>query len=86
MDEDNNPDRLLSEPPEQPSQPQERTSSLSLEPSAPIDEKKPVNGGEPETSAVVPPPPQSDLNAQIVREVVNSEVSAESSLYGRLQN
>lgn len=84
MDEDNNPDRLLSEPPEQHSQPQDRTSSVSLEPPGPSDEATPINGGEPEVSAAAataPPPPQPDLNAQIVHEVVNSEVSAELFSY-----
>jgi hypothetical protein len=70
MDEDNNPDRLLSEPPEQPSQQlHEKMSNLSVEHPAPSDEAVPANG-EPEPSAAAPP------NAKIVHEVVNSEVSA----------
>jgi hypothetical protein len=78
MDEDNNPDRLLSEPPEQPPQSlREKMSNLSVEPSAPSDEATPPNG-EPDVSvaAAAPPPPQPDPNAKIVRDVVTSEVSA----------
>jgi hypothetical protein len=79
MDEDNNPDRLLSEPPEQPSQPlREKMSNLSVEPPTPSDEAAPPNG-DPDVSAAAPPPPQPDPNAKIVREVVNSEVSAASN-------
>lgn len=76
MDEDNNPDRLLSEPPEQPSQQlHEKMSNLSVEPPAPSDEAGSANG-EPEPSVAAPAPPQPDPNAKIVHEVVNSEVSA----------
>ena len=88
MDEGNGPDRLLSEPPEQPSQPQEMTSSMSLEPPIPSDENTPTIGGETEASAAAAAllPPQPDPNAQIVHEVVNSEVSAESILTWRIWN
>jgi hypothetical protein len=76
MDEDKNPDRLLSEPPEAPSQPQERTSTLSAEAPPPSDDVPPLNG-DPDASAAAPPPEKPDPNARIVHEVVNSEVSAQ---------
>jgi hypothetical protein len=79
MDEDNNPDRLLSEPPEFPTssqqQQRERTGSMSLgaAPNENGDDVSPINGEPATTSA--PPPAQIDPNAKAVHDVVNSEVS-----------
>jgi hypothetical protein len=79
MDEDNNPDRLLSEPPEFPASSQqqqqhERTGSMSLgaAPNANGDDVSPINGEHATTSA--PPPTQIDPNAKAVHDVINSEV------------
>jgi hypothetical protein len=77
MDEDNNPDRLLSEPTEPPTQQQERTSTLSLEPPPTGEDGFPING-DVDVPVAAPPPPQVDPNAKIVRDVVNSEVSTNS--------
>ena len=79
MDEDNNPDRLLSEPPEFPNQQHQRTGSMSLgaAPNPNGDDVSPINGDSAAPStAAGPPPAQVDPNARVVRDVINSEVSA----------
>jgi hypothetical protein len=74
MDEDKNPDRLLSEPPEFPSQQHERTESMSLGAAPNGDDVSPINGEA--VASAVPPPTQADPNAKVVHDVVNSEVRA----------
>jgi hypothetical protein len=71
MDEDNNPDRL---PPELPDQNRERTGSMSLgaPPNANGDDVSPINGET--TGTTGPPPAQIDPNAKAVHDVMNSEV------------
>ena len=80
MDEDNNTDRLLSEPPEFPNQQHERTGSMSLgaAPNPNGDDVSPINGDSAMDNLAGPPPAQVDPNARVVRDVVNSEVSASS--------
>jgi hypothetical protein len=76
IDDDINPDRLPSEPPEFPDQNHERKGSMSLGagPNANGDEVSPINGDSVPTSAA--PPVQVDPNAKAVQEVVTSEVCA----------
>lgn len=78
MDEDNNPDRLLSEPPEFPNQQHERTGSMSLgaAPNPNGDDVSPINGDSAMDTLAGPPPAHVDPNARVVHDVVNSEVSA----------
>ena len=78
MDEDNNPDKLLSGPPEFANQQHERTGSMSLgaAPNSNGDDVSPINGDSAAPStAAGPPPAQVDPNAQVVQVVMNSEVS-----------
>jgi hypothetical protein len=78
MDEDNNPDRLLSEPPEFPNQQHERTGSMSLgaAPNPNGDDVSPINGDSAAASTIAGPPlAQVDPNARVVHDVINSEVS-----------
>lgn len=77
MDEDNNPDRLLSEPPEHPLEQHQRTSSIP--PGAPPtgDDVSSLNGDAapaPAAPVALPPVEVVDPNAKVVRDVVNSEV------------
>ena len=74
MDEDNNLDRLHSEPPEFPDQSRERAGSMSLgaAPNANGDDVSPINGDV--TNTMGPPPAQIDPNAKAVHDVMNSEV------------
>jgi hypothetical protein len=83
MADDNNPDQLLSEPPEFPSQ-HERTGSMSLgaAPNANGDDVSPINGDS--TTTTVPPPPQPDPNAKAFHDVVNSEIGV-ATLHNRLK-
>lgn len=77
IDDDYNPDRLPSEPPELPDQNYERNGSMSLGagPNANSDEVSPINGDSAPTSAA--PPVQIDPNAKAVQEVITSEVCSE---------
>lgn len=78
MADEDNPDRLLSEPPETTNQ-HERTGSMSFGAPPNVDDVSPINGdsandigngnGLGATTVV------EDSNAKIVHEVVNSEVS-----------
>jgi hypothetical protein len=83
MGEDNNPDRLLSEPPEFPDQQRERTGSMSLgaAPNANGDDVSPING---DSTTTVTLPPQADPNAKAVQAVINSEIGV-STLLNRLK-
>ena len=76
MDDDNNPDRLLSEPPEFPSTQHERTGSMSLGAAPNGDDVSPING-ESTASTTGPPPAQVDPNARVVHDVINSEVRSQ---------
>jgi hypothetical protein len=73
MDDDNNPDRLLTDPPEFADHHHERKGSMSVgaAPNANGDEVSPING-DAGVAAAVPPP--IDPNAKAVADVVNSEV------------
>ncbi|KAH9216172.1 hypothetical protein DL95DRAFT_363611 [Leptodontidium sp. 2 PMI_412] len=84
MADDNNPDRLLSEPPDFSSQHRERTGSMSLgaAPNANGDEVSPLNGDSITTSA--PPPVLTNPNAKAVHDVVNSEIGV-ATLLNRLK-
>ncbi|KAG4443317.1 hypothetical protein IFR05_001186 [Cadophora sp. M221] len=84
MADDNNPDRLLSDPPDFSSQHRERTGSMSLgaAPNANGDEVSPLNGDSITTSA--PPPVLTNPNAKAVHDVVNSEIGV-STLLNRLK-
>jgi len=87
MGEDNNPDRLLSEPPEFPDQQRERTGSMSLgaAPNANGDDVSPINGDSTATVTLAAPPPvQADPNAKAVQAVINSEIGV-STLLNRLK-
>lgn len=78
MDEEKNPDALLSEPPQFPSSPQhERAGSTSLgaAPNPNGDVVSPIIGDS-ATLPTAPPPVQIDPNARVVIDVINSEVSA----------
>jgi hypothetical protein len=85
MGEDNNPDRLLSEPPEFPDQQRERTGSMSLgaAPNANGDDVSPINGDS-TTTVTLPPQVQADPNAKAVQAVINSEIGV-STLLNRLK-
>ncbi|KAK0112220.1 hypothetical protein ONS96_001469 [Cadophora gregata f. sp. sojae] len=85
MADDNNPDRLLSDPLEFASQQRGRAGSMSLgaAPNANGDDVSSVNNGESMTTAA-PPPIQPNLNAKAVRDVVNSEIGV-STLLNRLK-
>ena len=75
MDEDsnNNPDRLLAEPPNPPNQLHEGSGSMSLGAAANGDsEISPVN--DQSATSTDGPPAQVDPNAKAVHDVVNSEV------------
>lgn len=75
MDDDNaKPDQLLSEPPDFPAQQHERSGSMSLGPLPTGDDVSPING-DAASSTMGPPPAQIDLQARLVHDVVNSEVS-----------
>jgi hypothetical protein len=77
MDEDNsNPDRLLSEPSDFPTQPHDGTGNMSS--GAPGDDASVTNGDAAPSAPAAPPPAQVDPNAKIVHDVVNSEVRATS--------
>jgi hypothetical protein len=80
MAEDENPDRLLSELPDVPSEHRERTGSMSLgaAPNANGGEVSPINGES--TSMAAPPPPQVDPLAKSVETVVNSEIGVQTLL------
>jgi hypothetical protein len=82
MANDNNPDRLLSEPPEFPPQ-HERTGSMSLgaAPNANGDEVSPIKD---DSTAAAPPPAQSDPNAKAFHDVINSEIGV-ATLLNRLK-
>lgn len=87
MDEDNNPDRLLSEPPDFSNQERERTGSMSLgaAPNANGDDVSPINGESTNTvTLAAPPPAQADPNAKAVQAVINSEIGV-TTLNGRLK-
>lgn len=73
MDSGNNPDRLVSEPPEFPNQQHERTGSMSLGAPPTGDDVSPINGDSANSTAAAPP--VQDPNAKLVHDVVNSEVS-----------
>jgi hypothetical protein len=78
MDEDSNPDRLLSEPQDVSSHPQhQRTGSMSLgaAPNSNGDDVSPINGDSAAPSTTGPPP--ADPYARVVNDVINSEVSAQ---------
>ena len=78
MEDDGNPDRLVSEPPELPSTQHERTGSMSLgaAPNSNGDDVSPING-ESAASITGPPPAQVDPNARVVHDVINSEVRSQ---------
>jgi len=76
MDGDNNPDRLVQDPPEFPSEQRERTGSMSLGAPPIADDVSPINGDGANSTAVSPP--VQDPNAKLVHDVVNSEVSINS--------
>ncbi len=84
MADDNNPDRLRSEPPEFPPQ-QERKGSMSLgaAPNANGDDVSPITGDS-TTTAAAAQPAQSDPNAKAVHDVVNSEIGV-ATLLNRLK-
>ncbi|TVY37296.1 RHO GTPase-activating protein [Lachnellula subtilissima] len=84
IDDDNNPDRLPSEPPELPDQNYERNGSMSLGagPNTNGDEVSPINGDSVPTSAA--PPVQIDPYAKAVQEVITSEIGV-STLLNRLK-
>lgn len=89
MAEDNNPDRLLSEPPEFPSQHEhehERKGSMSLgaAPNANGDDVSPIKDDSNTTAAAAPLPAQSDPNAKAVHDVINSEIGV-ATLLNRLK-
>lgn len=75
MDHDRKTDTMHSEPPPEftPSPIRDRSGSMSLgnPPNANGDDVSPING---ESQAHTGPPPPADANAQVVHEVVNSEV------------
>jgi hypothetical protein len=79
MDEDGNPDRLLSEPSELSSTQHERTGSMSLGASGNPngDDVSPINGDSATASTTAPPPAQADPNARVVHDVINSEVRSQ---------
>lgn len=84
---DDNPDRLLSEPPDFSNQHRERTGSMSLgaAPNFNGDDVSPINGDSITTSAPAPaPPPVHDPNAKAVHDVINSEIGV-STLLNRLK-
>lgn len=74
IDDEHNPDRLPSEPPEFPDQNYDRKGSMSFGagPNANGDELSPTNGDSVPTSAA--PTPQVDPNTKAVQDVVTSEV------------
>lgn len=79
MADDNNSDRLLSEPPEFPTKQQQRdrTGSMSL---GDDHLREPMNG----ESTTGLPPGQADVNAKEMHDVVNSELGV-STLLNRLK-
>jgi hypothetical protein len=85
MADDNNPDRLLSEPPEFPPQHEhERKGSMSLgaAPNANGDDVSPIKDDSTTTAAL--PQAQSDPNAKAVHDVTNSEIGV-ATLLNRLK-
>jgi len=68
-----NSDRLISEPPEFPTQQHERTGSMSLGAPPTNDEVSPINNGDSAPTAHAPVQAH-DPNAEKVLYVVNSEV------------
>ncbi|KAL2065434.1 hypothetical protein VTL71DRAFT_3104 [Oculimacula yallundae] len=84
MADDNNPDRLHSEPPDFSSQQRDRTGSMSLgaPPNPNGDDVSPLNGDSVPASA--PPSATFNPNAKAVHDVVNSEIGV-STLLNRLK-
>ncbi len=80
---DDNPDRLLSEPPDFSNQHREGNGSMSLgaAPNFNGGDVSPINGDSITTSA---PPPVHDPNAKAVHDVINSEIGV-STLLNRLK-
>ncbi|KAH8802840.1 hypothetical protein F5884DRAFT_887545 [Xylogone sp. PMI_703] len=85
MDEDNNPDRLLTDPTELPSPLHDTRGSMSLSgaPANGADTSTTANG-DGTASSTAPPPVQVDPNAQLVQDVVSSEIGV-STLLNRLK-
>ncbi|RFU34467.1 hypothetical protein B7463_g1860, partial [Scytalidium lignicola] len=85
MEEDNNPDRLLTDPSELPSPQHDSRGSMSLG-GAPTNgaETSTIINGEGITSSGAAPAVQVDPNAQIVQDVVGSEIGV-STLLNRLK-
>lgn len=83
-DDNNPPDRLLSEPADFTSPHRERAGSMSLgaAPNANGDEVSPLNADSTRTSS--PPPSHADPQAKAVHDVVNSEIGV-STLLNRLK-